>query len=1590
MQKGDEKKVRKSKSLNKAMAFFLSMSMAATMTVGVPFTAIEVKAEGVEAVAAESIAEGTTIDLTTWEMEGTNYTQGGGTLVCNSIAQGDAFLLNTATGKDFTYEADVQFNEPKGAASLIFRSNGETGDTKQMYVANINGETGEMRLFKFYGNGASDIATEIITPNEDGSYHLKVVTSGNQITYTISDSNETVLQTLTATDDMMGEGQFGLLTWEANVTYSNITATATTTIEGSEITSEGLTWRASGDYTLDTTQKSISCNSIDKGDSFLLSETTGNNFVYETDVQFHERRGAASLVIRSNGNTTSGQERGMYVANINGENGEVKLFKFEDGRDVNLFAIQKVNLTDNNTYHLKVVAIGAHMVYYINDQLVVNTGDFTMGNDSNDDAAAILGGQNDVLDEGQFGLLTWNANVTYSNMKKTDIKAENTPQLSGLTATANGGEIERPIVFDEDQYVYFAYVTNSTTSIALNAAKKNDATEITATNEAGEVVDINALPVTKDKQVYTLTAKNGEAEVLYRVRVNKMQPDEEYYNEDYRGQFHYSVKDGWGNDPNGMVYDPDTKTYHFFYQFYDKAVWGPMHWMHATSTDLIHWTEDTIVFYPDEYGTMFSGCAVLADHTTAPDIFAEGEKGIVFLITVDGGAEGQKIIGAYSKDGCQTFHKYRNGKALMHWKQDSLQNGAFRDPKVFRYENKWFMAIAGGPLRIYSSDDLVNWKEESAYGDLHTECPEIYPLPVVNESGKETGEYKWVLNRGGRKYKIGDFRQVDGKWAFVPDEQYASTNANGMGNEDRDGIMNFGPDSYAAMTYYIQDFGTKQNMTVPDLIEINWMNTWEGNFCKSIPYANGNFVFNGTYNLQCKLGVRQDADGKYYLTQTPIKEYETLRETTGTVTEQNVTVNDNESKTLTVDGTEEVFEGDSYEIVANIKPGQDVTETGFKVRVGNGEETVVKYDVVNEELVLDRSQSGTIIVQGGINVRGQKVTRNADGSIDLHIYVDRSSVEVFSKDYTVAGAMQIFPSIASRGLQVYSVGGTSTADIMVYPLTSIWTGKAAAPAGIRLNKSSYNGYVGDTFTLNTTIVPIGTEGSVTYSVDDNSVVSLAQSGNSVEVTALKAGTATITATLNGTELTKTCTVTVRENNFKTNLTGFTPKGGEWYIDSESYCGKSNDNAFLFSDNIKDGKFTYKVDAIAKSGILNFIFRSQGENVWNGSNAVQLNLGNGNVRLFDFKGDKTLAETGDSALKVAEDNKYHVEIQVDGQKVVVTVNGTKYLETEITSRENMYTEGLVALGFYNSDVQYQNLYVVSAENPIAGTSVSLKGDIALNFFADLSDDPTADVSMTFELPNGTISTMTKDQAIQQTGTDGKTYYVFSCDVAAKEMNDTITATMKIGDNSKAYEYSVKEYADYIIAHQEEAAYAKVAPLVKAMLNYGGNAQQYFGHNINSLANANLTDEEKSLADVTKETVKDYIATKTEAIDGIAYYGTSTILETTTSIRHYFKLADGRSIDEFTFKCGETKLEPTAKNGMYYVEIKDISAKNLIQDYTVSVANTSDTTKTQSITYSVYSYINAILNKENSKMQDTAKAMYKYGEAAKTYADNTTTA
>ena len=450
-----------------------------------------------------------------------------------------------------------------------------------------------------------------------------------------------------------------------------------------------------------------------KGDSFLYSQSQGKDFVYSTDVTFLSKEGAAALIFRSNNNP---DDKSSYAVNIDGGSNNVKFWRWQGGRDYQFINEKHIEPTDDNKYRLKVVSIGSWVSYYVNDILVASSGDYTLQRDDK--------GQNTYLSEGYFGLLNWNSELLFQNTFYKEITPQSNPELEDIRVTSSVGKVEQKGQFSAP--ITIQYVKHDAETVNLTVVAKNPAAKVSVTDAAGRVYsDLKNIPLAVGANYLTVTSTGTDADgqdvsLTYRLNVHRRQADEVYYNELYRGQYHYSVKDGWANDPNGLVYYKGV--YHFFYQFYDDTKWGPMHWGHATSKDLIHWEEQPIVFYPDANGAMFSG-SIVADTTNSSGLFDNDQGGLVALITADG--NGQRIKLAYSKDEGRTWTKL--DQIAADWTDDPLQSQDFRDPKVFRWEGKWFMVVAGGPLRIYSSDNLRNWKVESTYADLHTECPDLYP-----------------------------------------------------------------------------------------------------------------------------------------------------------------------------------------------------------------------------------------------------------------------------------------------------------------------------------------------------------------------------------------------------------------------------------------------------------------------------------------------------------------------------------------------------------------------------------------------------------------------------------------------------------------------------------------------------------------------------------------------------------------------------------------------------------------------------------------------------------------------------------------------
>ena len=169
-------------------------------------------------------------------------------------------------------------------------------------------------------------------------------------------------------------------------------------------------------------------------------------------------------------------------------------------------------------------------------------------------------------------------------------------------------------------------------------------------------------------------------------------------NEQYRPYFHFTPDSMWMNDPNGMVYYEGE--YHLFYQYYpDSTVWGPMHWGHAISTDLVYWKHLPIALYPDSLGYIFSGSAVIDINNTSG--FGKTNNPAMVAIYTYHNMAGEKSGRndyqtqgiAYSNDKGRTWTKYEKNPVLKNPGQRD-----FRDPKVSwnTETKKWIMTLASG------------------------------------------------------------------------------------------------------------------------------------------------------------------------------------------------------------------------------------------------------------------------------------------------------------------------------------------------------------------------------------------------------------------------------------------------------------------------------------------------------------------------------------------------------------------------------------------------------------------------------------------------------------------------------------------------------------------------------------------------------------------------------------------------------------------------------------------------------------------------------------------------------------------------------
>ena len=261
----------------------------------------------------------------------------------------------------------------------------------------------------------------------------------------------------------------------------------------------------------------------------------------------------------------------------------------------------------------------------------------------------------------------------------------------------------------------------------------------------------------------------------------------------------------------------------------------------------------------------------------------------------------------------------------------------------------------------------------------------------------------------------------------------------------------------------------------------------------------------------------------------------------------------------------------------------------------------------------------------------------------------------------------------------------------------------------------------------------------------------------------------------------------------------------------------------------------------------------------------------------------------------------------------------------------------------------------------------EGTIGLNFHMDMNSE-VADLSKTemrFTV-NGKTQVMSYDEAQTSEG-----YRVFACEVDAKQMADEIIAVMyNDGVAGSAYTYSVKEYADKVLA--DSTTYAKEIPLVQAMLNYGTYAQEYFGYNTENPANGGTYLGNTALSTVTADSLASYCESTAAGNESVKLTSASLVLDAKTTLRLYLSVADGVTVEGLK----------TSKYGSY-IEKTDILPQDLTKDVTINVSYGDNETIT--ITYNCMAYCYNVLKSSTTKdaLRNVVSALCLYNRSAVAY-------
>ncbi len=497
------------------------------------------------------------------------------------------------------------------------------------------------------------------------------------------------------------------------------------------------------------------------------------------------------------------------------------------------------------------------------------------------------------------------------------------------------------------------------------------------------------------------------------------------YNEPHRPQLHFSPASGWMNDPNGLVYHAGM--YHLFYQYYpDSTVWGPMHWGHAVSRDLLHWTPQPIALRPDTLGYIFSGSAVV-DSANTSRLGATNKPPLVAMFTYHnmagekaGSSNFQSQAIAWSVDDGRSWTKYAANPVIPN--PGSTRD--FRDPKVTWDADRarWVVVLAAGDhAEFWGSPNLTTWTKLSEFGkglgshDGVWECPDFFPMTVEG-----TGEQRWVLlqsvgqghpNGGtGTQYFVGDF---DGT-RFTVDPPFAEELKDGKAR-----WLDYGRDDYAGVTWANAPDGRR--------LFLGWMSNWQ--YATRVPTQ----TWRSAMTIPRELALVHTTRG-YRLRVAPVAELASLRTQTTSLTAQPID--------SLLELTEVAGAGPQLlELELVFVPGAIAHASfGVELRNARGESYRVGFDARNQQWFSDRTKSGDTSFAKEFAPRVSVApTAATDSTVRMHLLLDVASAELFADGGLTTMTEVFFPTAPFDRIRLFAeFGDVRLMEGRIHRLRGIW------------------------------------------------------------------------------------------------------------------------------------------------------------------------------------------------------------------------------------------------------------------------------------------------------------------------------------------------------------------------------------------------------------------------------------------------------------------------------------------------------------------------------------------------------------------------